>query len=168
MNIDAYPSIIAIIGLYLIISANFLNQLLSNHMQELIRTNIYVKHLLGFTILYFLIILTDDIYLNKPIIESFTLSIIIYILFILLSRTNLYINIMIIIIIFIIYIIENLIKKKYKNEKIKNKLRNIEKILSIIAVILILIGNIIFYIEKKKQYKNKFNILKFFVGTIKL
>ena len=59
--------------------------------------------------------------------------------------------------------------KIFKNME-KNKqitlLNKINNVLSIISLIIVTFGVIIYYLEKQKEYKKKFNFIKFFIGKI--
>ena len=67
------PNANALFIFVLIISGNFLADLFPCHIQNLMKNNIYMKHLFGFMILYFLTILTfPELKSIKGIISAFS------------------------------------------------------------------------------------------------
>ena len=158
-----------------IISGNYLGELLGCRLIYLLRENIITKHLLGFLTLFLTLAFTID--LNTSLTKLFSVSIILYIIFILSSKTTKYINYLLIIIFIISFIIQ-LYKDRLKNKIKKNKInKNEEKYLEYIdkynnyifkiIILLFIIGILIYIGEQKRSYKNKFNYHTFFVGDIK-
>ena len=158
-----------------IISGNYLGELLGCRLIYLLRENIITKHLLGFLTLFLTLAFTID--LNKSLTKLFQVSIILYIIFILSSKTTKYINYLLIIIFifsFIIQLYKDRLKIKLKKNKIdKNEikyLKYIEKYNNYIFKIIIgllIIGILIYIGEQKRSYKENFNYYTFFIGQIK-
>jgi hypothetical protein len=73
-----------------IISGNYLGELLGCRLIKLLNENIIIKHLLGFLTLFLTLVFTID--LNTSLIKLFKISCILYIIFILSSKTSEYIN----------------------------------------------------------------------------
>lgn len=157
-----------------IISGNYLGELLGCRLIKLLNENIIIKHLLGFLTLFLTLVFTID--LNTPLIKLFKISCILYIIFILSSKTSEYINYLLVIIFIISFIIQ-LYKDRLNNKKIKNKIEKKEKkyleyiklynnyILKII-IALIIIGILIYIGEQKRSYREKFSYYTFFIGEI--
>jgi len=157
-----------VFSLYLIIAVNFLSQTFSCHVQDLLQ-NMYVKHLVGiFTLFFFVLIIknkkTDDEYLYFKNILS---TIFLYVIFICSLRINKQFFIVFITIICINFGIRGYIESlnpSLFDAKIK-KLEEYSKYLTICSVLIIFIGIILYYIEKKKQYGKNFNNIMFFIGN---
>lgn len=161
----------ALFILYLIIAANFIAQTFGCKIQYLLNNNMYVKHLITFFTLFFFIILlsptdpnidSENIYFKK-----LGISILLYVLFLLSTRTKgLFFNIFLSLI-GINYILntyaESLNKDKHK-EKIE-KIRKLAKIFGRLSIIVLVIGVVIYYQEKKNEYKDDFKISKFIIGN---
>lgn len=157
-----------------IISGNYLGQLLGCRLIYLLNENIITKHLLGFITLFLTLAFTVDI--NTSLIKLFKISCILYIIFILSSKTTKYINYLLIFIFLISFIVQ-LYKDRLKKRKIIKKINNNEKLhleyiekynnyIIKIIIILLIIGVLIYIGEQKRSYKENFNYYTFFVGEI--
>ncbi len=183
INLDKMP-IYTIFVLILIISANFLAQLFPCRLQKLLNENIYIKHLFSFLTLLFFVVLTAPLD-DKSLGNIFNKSLILYVWFILMMRTDPYIFIILLLVIAIIYIlvlkenelkanIENLnkeSKEKDNNEKnienLNNQInyiQNINQKLLYVTIILTIFGFILYMGEKKCEYKKDFCYIKFIFG----
>ena len=168
----------------LIISANFLAEIFPCRLQNVLRSNMIIKHIFGFfTLVFFVGLSSSDE--NKNLYITIKDAFLLYILFILISKCNISLFYIIMIFLGITYIIN--ILKDEENEKIKkdnndkldekeinNRLRehnnkiniynNITYILYILIIVLIIIGVLIYMGEKKIEYKNNFKYFTFFMG----
>ncbi len=181
ITLDNIP-IYAIFILILIISANFLAQLFPCRLQKLLSTNIYIKHLFSFLTLLFFVVLTAPLD-DKSLHNIFYKSLILYIWFILIMRTDPYIFVLLLLIIAIIYILvlkENELKaniediKEEKKDNLEKELKiyndqinfiqNINQKLLYSAIILTIIGFLLYMGEKKCEYKKDFCYLIFLFG----
>ena len=157
-----------------VISGNYLGQLLGCRLIYLLNENIITKHILGFITLFLTLAFTIDI--NTSLVKLFNISCILYILFILSSKTTKYINyllIFIFLISFIIQLYKDRLKKKIQIKKITdNEKIHLEYIkifnnyILKIIIALILIGVLIYIGEQKRSHKENFNYYTFFVGEI--
>lgn len=175
-NLDKYP-IHSIFILILIISANFLTQLFPCRLQKILTKNIYIKHIFAFLSLTFFVVLTAPLD-DKSLKNIFQKSFILYILFILIMRTDKYFFIIILFLIALIYILvlkeneyksiieKNNLKDKEKDEINKNiiDIKKINDILFYIVIIITIIGFLIYLGEKKYEKKNNFCFSSFFFG----
>lgn len=157
-----------------IISGNYLGELLGCRLITLLKENIITKHLLGFLTLFLTLAFTVD--LNKSLFKLFKISCILYIIFILSSKTTKYINyllIFIFLISFIVQLYKDRLKKKIQIKKITdNEKIHLEYIkifnnyILKIIIALILIGVLIYIGEQKRSHEENFNYYTFFVGEI--
>jgi hypothetical protein len=156
----------------LIVSANFLAEIFPCRIQYLLRSNMFVKHIFGLFTMIFFVVLSSGIK-DKDIFRIVQISFLLYILFILITKSQIYIFYLILILLCITYII-NIIKEKEKeniDEKnstfINEKINNYEYViyvLYILIIILTILGVILYMGEKKIEYKNSFNYITFFFG----
>lgn len=146
-----------ILVFYLIISSNFLAQLFSCQLQYLLHHSMWLKHFLGFMTLLFFVVLASNGETNKAtnvIVDAFIL----YIIFVWSTRMSLDYFIVFILLLSILYIL-NL----YHNRD--NKYVYVaKKVIEITALILLIVGSLFYYFEKKQEYKKKFSLLKFILG----
>jgi cell division protein FtsW (lipid II flippase) len=156
--------------IYLLISCNFLAQLFSCQLQNILRNHMYIKHIVGFLTMLFCIILVDsNIQKENRYLEGFFYAVIFYLWFWITTKTNLYITLNVIILFLIIYLLQlykNSLNNDQDNEINKEKISNLQIFIAIIAFIVSLIGFIMYYLEKKKEYKDNWNYTNFLIGTI--
>ena len=164
-------------GLFLfifIISGNYLGELLGCRLIKLLNESMIIKHILGFLTLFLTLAFTID--LNTSLFTLFKISVVLYIIFILSSKTTEYINYLIIfifIISFIVQLYKDRLKRKLEvstiNTNEKLHLEYIEKyndyILKLI-IGLIIIGVLIYIGEQKRSYNEDFNYYTFLIGEV--
>ena len=155
--------------LFLIIAANYLGELFPCRVQNLLESNIYLKHIIAFLTLSFFVILTDTTS-NYKSNEIFSISFTLYILFIILARNNKVFFLINLVILAILYVMKLQLTDYEKNVDEKSndifyeRLIIIEKVLIVIFFVLLICGFLIYMGEKKIEYKNKFNFITFFFG----
>jgi len=162
------PKFVAIFIFILIISGNYLGELFPCKVQDLFTNNIYVKHFLGYITLVFFVTLTvPELKKSTNLISE---SIMLYILFLLLTNTYhpfwLY-SFFAIGIMYLIDIYAENIKHNDKEEKYKKFIENIElikKLIIISVLISIIVGFIVYLGLKKIEYGKKFTYLEFIFG----
>ena len=155
-----------------IISGNYLGELLGCRLINLLDEDIIIKHLLGFLTLYLTLSYTID--LNTSLIELFKISCILYVIFILSSKTTKYKNYLlmfIFIITFIVQLYEDRLNNKKKlnflSKKEETNLKYVEQYNKYIfktIIIIMFIGVLIYIGEQKRSYKNNFNYFDFIFG----
>ena len=157
-----------------IISGNYLGELLGCRLIKLLNESMIIKHILGLLTLFLTIAFTID--LNTSLFTLFKISVVLYIIFILSSKTTKYINYLIIfifIISFIVQLYKDRLKRKLEvstiNTTEKLHLEYIEKyndyILKLI-IGLIIIGILIYIGEQKRSYNEDFNYYTFLIGEV--
>ena len=160
MEIDYY-NISQLIGnlsiFLLIIGGNFIGDIFSKDLRNILKTNVFVKHIAGFFIMLFFIgFIQKDLSFKNKFINSFIL----YILYILIMKTHIYGTIIVIIFICILYInnlyIIDLENNLELNQEISDEIneniiksKNINKYLLFFTLLSIIFG-IIINIYKKK------------------
>ena len=90
-----------------------------------------------------------------------------YLFFLLISKTHYLFWTFIVTIMFSIYLISIFRKNNYKEDSKKYKeIKTIEQYASIIIILIALVGFTVYFIEKKKEYKGKFSLITFILGTL--
>jgi hypothetical protein len=157
----------AIFILYLIIAGNFLGELLGCKIQMLFTQNIYIKHLLGFMTLYFFVVFSENG--NSPFVDI-KRSLLLYLFFLITTKTHYYFIIPILIGLLIIFIMDKQQKYlsfgdgKYTNALYIDKLKSFNSIITYITMLLSCIGFIIYYNKKRNEYKKNWSNVMFLLG----
>lgn len=160
--------IVAVFAFYLIIGCNFLPQLFSCRLQHLINNNMIVKHLFGLFILFFLVVnLSGEFSMDsiKELFQNIIVTVLIYIWFVITTRSILsliVVNIIILCVLYIIHIRKNIRKKKNKDTKADDIAMYV---LSAINVFLSILGFCLYLREKKLEYGDDFRFSIFMRGN---
>jgi hypothetical protein len=159
-----------------IIAGNYANDTFSCSLRILIRENMIIRHLLGFFIVLIFVGFSQE---DMKILSKMQLSVFLYIWYVFIMRSPIYITITVIVIIIFLYIMQEYIKdmevllkddstdKKVDNKNIQIRLQYfilVRNILFSISVILSTFGFGYFFIQKQALSKGKFDIKKFIVG----
>ena len=181
------PLAIPIQGVFLmvlLVSANFLAETFPCKIQGLLKSSMVMKHFFGLLTMTFFVILTLP---NAPneFHVIFKQSLVMYILFVLLTKTHALIFILTICILGGIYIIDifknelktnqTIILNSTNNEKTKqtyiasSKIKEkeydtIKAVLYIVTFVFILLGVLTYMGEKKLEYRKNFSYYYFFFG----
>ena len=168
LSIDFYPLFILI----MMISSNFLAEIFPCRFQELLSSNNYIKHLFGYLTLVFFVSLNIN-NLNTNIVDLFKKSLMLYIGFMILTKTNKNVFLVILILLGLLYIIhlkktlELSNKEDHNNKEHKKYIDTLDNYINIIKtsiVGLLGIGFLLYLGEKKYEYGKNFNYLTFLVG----
>jgi hypothetical protein len=148
---------------------NWCGELFNCNLRRLFSTNMLAKHILLLFIIFFSVN-----YSNKTVehpVDTFKKSILIYTIFIMFTKTNRLYAVLNISIISIIYTLELLNKFYIENDEKKNAniIDGIEicnYLLFRLVALLLVIGFITYFLNKKREKKN-FSYITFFFGTVK-
>jgi len=148
----------SIFVLYLMLSSNFLAGLFGCKTQQEFKDNMFLKHLTGFMIMYFFIILASkDIPQNHLLLTLFA-----YLLFIITSRMDFKWWIGFIVGLCILFILQDYTKDKDDDTSFYDTLYTI---LYGILIFIVFVGFTIYYGRKKVEYGKDFNLKTFFLGV---
>ena len=173
---DKIP-IYCIFTFFLLICADSTSNLFPCQLRRVLDNNLILKHMMVYLTITFLIVLLENIP-DKSLYKIFSVSFYLYLIFILISKTEygFFVPILIITaIVYILYLKREELKKQQesasKNEKEEiekrhNLIIKINNILIIIILILTVIGFFVYMGRKKYEYKNNFNYLTFIFGKI--
>ncbi len=191
MNIEISKYALAVATFYLLLLSNFLKEIFSCKLQKFLDNSMLAKHILGILMIYFLIIIVNPENIKKVMTTNIYMTLVIYLWFLVISRCNIYITLLILLLLILIYInniyksqnkdnkqseeeqsedklseeeFENKQPEKAKEIQKENKYDKIEKILSIIILLLTIFGFILYIFEKKLEYKEEFTWSKFMLG----
>lgn len=168
--------------LILIISANFLQSMFPCRFQHLLVNNMLVKHLFALLTMLFFVIFAGDRSSSPDFFRDTGKAIILYILFIVMTRNSFKVFIVILFLLGASFIIEIRIKDldakildEKGTEEAKKKeihyhrmvLRTINNIITYSALIIMFVGCFIYFGKKRIEYKKSFSIATFFIGKTK-
>lgn len=157
----------AIFVFLLLISGNFIGELLPCKVQQTMRENMFIKHFLGYMTLLFFVVLTLPELFEEKIITS---SIVLYVFFLFFSKVY-YIFWFIIVFIFgILYLVSTYYKTKIQqgtHEKQKDNKYMVWIRSSLIYTICgsTIVGFLIYMGNKKREFGKKFNFIEFLFGN---
>ena len=160
----------------LIIGGNFIAELFPCKIQNVLRNNIYMKHLLGFLILFFFGILEVPSLAN---IHGMASVFLLYIFFLITNKINEISWIIVFIGYSIVYLL-HVIKTDYDSkaedketysskdilwyQSMSAKIIDLQKIILIFNIVVTVFGFLLYMGEKKIEYKKNFNYLNFMFG----
>lgn len=161
----------AFFALYLIISSNYLGELFSCKFREFLSSNMLIKHLLCIITFGFLVILAIiDIEDENVYYNGILLTIILYIWFVLSTKTHVYVTLIIVLLFFVMYIINYRVKYLKEKKKSTQKLELINKYILIGCFIITILGVINYGYLKKIELNKRgenFSLFYFLIGKIK-
>jgi hypothetical protein len=147
-------------------------KILSCRIQELLNGNVYVQYILLFIIIYFTIdFTTDDGIIVSPL-ENIKITCLVWVLFLMFAKMNLYFTIFTFLLFLITYYIQNQIiyyrKINNKNEYKENivSLISVEKKLVLFIIFTIILGFALYFIKEYKDKKKEWSFIKFIFGTL--
>jgi uncharacterized membrane protein YbjE (DUF340 family) len=152
--------------LFLVVSGNFIGELLGCKTRQIFTNNIYIKHTILIFLIYFTIDLTEE--KNEHPIELMKKTFIIWLLFVIGTKTHYKFTFLIIILLFSLYMIDEY-ELHLKDKKIKYDKDLFEKYKSYVqySIFAVLISGFFVYLFKQKRDKKDFSYFKFIFGTTK-
>ena len=173
---EQYESILkATFLIILSVAGNFLAETLGCQTQTLLN-NMYAKHVLIFFVIYFTIDFTQGDKVDDPFM-NIGKALLVWLLFHFFTHMDIQPTILAISLFMILFFVSNYrhyIKSKIQNLsksdktsilKLDKNLEIAQNIIFLTTIVVILMGFSIYYIEKKREYKNNFSLLKFIFGT---
>jgi len=159
-------SIHGVFFIILLLCGNFVAQLLGCKTQKMLRENMYAKYIIAFIILFFSINLMKENESINPL-ETFQLSIYIFIMFIMFSRMNLNFTILVFSLLLLIYIVSITIKYLETTNPEHERLTDLYQIrnnLYNVVFSLIIIGFTLYFLKQRKDHKKNWSTLNFIFG----
>ena len=159
--------IVAVFLLILAVCGNFVAETLGCQMQRLLSNNVYAKHLIIISLVYFTINFTGDKTENP--IEHFKKTMIIYALFVIFSRANIYFSGIGLLLLLVNYVLHTYITyyETIKDTEHLEKLNEYRKITLYAFAIVTLMGFTQYAIYQYTERRENFNPLLFLFGKIK-
>ena len=146
--------------LYLIISSNFLAQLFSCRLQFMLNNSMIAKHFLGYmTLLFFVVLSSGDTHSTSM---ALLYSLLVYIMFWFSTRIAFEYFIVFLFLAASLYIIH--LYQKESGEQTNRRLEITREIIQWFMIVVLVVGFVFYWMEKKIEYKKKFSIATFILG----
>jgi Ca2+/Na+ antiporter len=153
---------------YLLVFCNFTPEVIGCRMQHLLRKNMVAKHLLSVLLLFFLIVLAQEDLSEKNIPYLVAFSVLVYAWFIMTTRSPLYVTFAVLVLLLIVYVI-GAVKKRYAGDPSQDaysrKLEMAQRAMTTIALLISIVGFVLYFLEKRKEYGDAFDWKEFIAGT---
>jgi hypothetical protein len=158
------PSVFA---LYMLVVGNFLPELLGCRLQSVLKSSMLAKHVTALLLTYFLVVLANPEYADKHFWKSVLATLAIYAWFLCTTRSPLPLALASVICLLVIYHVsirrQSLISSNGPSSTIQ-MLNTTQTILTVVVVLMSIVGCGIYMVEKKMEYKEKFNWNTFVIG----
>jgi hypothetical protein len=168
--------------IFVVVSSGYLKGILSCQMQSFLENISFGKHALGIIMIFVFIMLeggwsfkqeendmADNDWSSGNAVDSLAIGILIYIIFVISSKSRLVYNIIFYIIVFLLYMTNTqrsyYYVRKLINDDTNNKIIEIEKYVLSIAIFILIVGFIDYIIYQKNNYKSKFSWYTFLIGV---
>lgn len=159
-------------GIFLLILAlcgNFVAETLSCKVQKVLTNNRFLKYLVVYFTIYFSITITSEE--NENPFKLLGVAAMIWIVFIFFTRMTPQATIISMICLLLIYFLNNYMNYRNNQHNLKkndeSKIKYIQKLLLIIFILSIIIGNYYYLTKKMVQYGNKFEYSTYIFGVQK-
>jgi len=153
--------------MYLWMFFAFFTVLNNCELQKLAFTNIYVQHLFAFLAFFFLITIVD-IQNNQSVQETWLKTVIVYLIFIVTTKMKLWgvLTLIVLLITDLTLRAHILYRQKQgdKPEQIYNYLQA-RRIIRYVIFLVVIVAFIHYLIYQEKEYKDRFSLSKFLLGT---
>ena len=149
----------AIFVFFLIISSNYLGEIFPCKIQNVMKNNVFVKHIFAFLTLTFFVVLVDPLY-AQTLQSTLYNSAILYILFLVLINTHVFFFVLSMFCLGCIY----LLNIKRKEENASQWYGDLVQALYVVFGLSTSVGFLVYMGEKKIEYKKSFDYLTFIFG----
>lgn len=162
---DTFDTTYALSSAFLLLIFGMLIVLVNCDIQRFMKSHPLVIHLLGLTAFFFLFTILDPN--NKqPLSVVYFKTVLVYILFILMTKSKWYFVAPVLILLLIDQSVKKHVAIKKANNSditiIEKRQKEISKYLNLVIIVMIIMGSIDYLIIQKNEYKDKFSLYKFF------
>jgi hypothetical protein len=173
--------------IYVLVTSGYISEILSCQMRNFIQNNWYARHILAIILVFAFIMFEGGWDFDKSeedkepnnwasgnTIHSLIIALIIYLVFLISSKSRLSYNILFFSSLFILYVTNTYREYKFRREDQNNKDINknnkiiiFEQIVFSFAILVLIFGFFDYYLYQKRKHENlkDFNFFQFIVGT---
>ena len=152
--------------MYLIIAGSFLGGLLGCRTQQLITTNMAVKHLLGLMTMFFFIVMLDS---NSKVDTNpanlLIYAFILYMIFVVTTRMDHKWWVAFIVSLFFIYVLQAYKDHRDTDDEERERYKKYQMNLIYVSAFIVIMGFLIYLGKKKAEYKDQFEFGTFLFGS---
>jgi len=181
---DTFLSRFAFIFLiYAVITSGYIDEILSCQMRKFLQESKYFRHFLGIILVFVFIMLeggwswdsklddeADNDWSSGNVLHTLSIALLIYVVFIISSKSQLVPNLVFIGIVFVVYLINtqrNYYRKRNMiSEEQNERLVQLSRVLFVVAVITLVYGFIDYVQYQKWNYGSQFRWEKFLLGVM--
>lgn len=152
--------------LFLVVSGNYIGELLGCKTQKLLSENIFMKHIVLLCLIFFTINLISDKVPHPFEIAKKTL--LLWLFYLILTKMDLKFTLVVLFLLFSLYIFDeyqNYLDKN-KEEYDKEKYDKYKLYLQYLIMCLMIIGFVSYFLKQKKEHRKNFDIVKFLLGKV--
>lgn len=164
----SFDGMTSLAALYLWLMFSYLSSLLNCDLQRVLHNNVYVKNLFGLIAFYFLFTILDP-NSTTSVGVTFAKTIIVYLLFMMVTKSKWYFSVTAIALLLVDQILKNHISYLRRNDASINvdRYEKVRFALQITMIILIIVGYIHYFAFQWYDHRDDFSWLKFIFGTIR-
>jgi hypothetical protein len=154
----------SIMFLILSLSGNFFVEILSCRTQKLLKNNMVIKHILQLISVY----ITVNLYISNkihPIIKMRN-TLFFYVLFMMFTKMNIVFTCLVFSLILSVFIINNYIDYYKEHKKEYKHLIKINETITQIILATMVLGFIIYFFDKRKEYSKDWDTYKYLFGVV--
>ena len=140
-----------VFALFIIIAGNYLGSLFSCSVQRVLNHSQGIKHFMAFMTMYFFVIVIDSDNINLPIWKQLVIMVVIYMVFILLTKCHACMTPIVVFLLFVLYCVK--VYKQYNHEEeLPAAWRHAETALEALTVVLLAVGIVMYLKDKQKDF----------------
>ena len=168
--------------IFSVISSGYVTEVLSCQLRNFLHNSTYFRHFIGILMIFVFIMLeggwsfdleedakAENDWSSGDVLGSIGMALLIYIIFVISSKSKLIPNIIFFILLFTLYVIntqrEYWFARKKIDEDTNDKVLTSEYVISGFALVTIIYGFIEYVFYQKSEYKSKFSWKKFILGA---
>lgn len=150
---------------YLTISGNFLAGLFGCQMQRLMAENTYMRHILGFCTLFFLVVLVSDGTGGGGGSRRLPLALGVYALFTLTNRMRYSLWLVFMVLLLLLYVVHVVEEDTdAAHPRTSETLLNVQVVIGVAALTLVAFGVPLYLGDKRREYGADFSLVNFLIG----
>jgi hypothetical protein len=148
---------------YMIVFCNFLPELVGCKLQVLLKKSMFAKHVLGFFILFFLVVYVSPPSKLNTFYQNILTSLAVYVLFLMTTRTYWPFMLIILFLVSVMYIMQSNIKEEKDEDKVK-RTKKWQRWVATGAIAVIVTGFSTYTYFKYVEYGKDFHFFRFLLG----